>query len=106
MRLQKQLLVWEIKRYVLCVLLMKRIELFKGCRSAVVIECIPRTGVPAKVRQIEEVAGVSSVHEDLGLLGKYFSTSLAKKSRCRLEICLVVSGRGRGSSEEKYVGLS
>ena len=85
---------------------MKLVKLFERGSRAVVIECIPGTGVPSKVRQIEEVAGVSSVHEDFGLLGEYLAPSFTQESCCVFEIRLEVPRRRGLCREQEYMCAS
>ena len=76
-------------------LVVQRAELIKGRGSAVVVDGVAHRLVPAKVRQVQEVARVATVNQNLRLLWKNLSAGLAQQGRAGFQKPLHLSGRDR-----------
>ena len=75
----------EFQVGVLDPLVVELVELFEGCSRAIVLDGIAHCLVAAKIRQVQEVAGVTTVHQDFSLLGEYLAACLAQEGSTGFE---------------------
>ena len=98
--------LWRIAYVVLDVGIVERVELFQACGFALCGEGVASAVVPAKVGQIQEVAGIAAVNKDFGLLGENLSPGLAQESGGILEIFLELARGEWRAGEEKDMGAT
>ena len=71
-------LFWVLEVWGLYPLVVQRIKLLQRCGRTIIPDGVAHGLVPAKIRQVEEVAGVPAVHEDCSLLGENLPAGLAQ----------------------------
>ena len=84
-----------------CPLVIKRIELVEGCGAAIIPDGVAHGLIAAEVGQVQEIAGVAALDQNLRLLGEDLATGLAEYCGTGLEVALHVgSGHGLGGEAE------